>query len=67
MVVVVTEEKTLEHKFEDREQEIRFNRVVYDVLNDRWWCYEHGINYVRPDVGRVEQIIYRELFLKPVE
>ncbi len=59
-------ENTLDLKFENKEQEFRFSRVVYDVLNDRGWCYEHRIDYVQPDVRKVEQIVYRELFLKSV-
>ena len=64
MIEPVGLEDTLDLKFEDREQEIRFNNIVYDVLNDRWWCYEHNIDYVRPDTRKVEQMVYWELFLK---
>ena len=67
MVEAVSQEETLELKFKDKEQELKFNNFVYNALNDRWWCYEHGINYVRPEVRRVEQIVYRETFLRSVE
>lgn len=45
-------------KFDNSEQRARFQVVLDDVLNDRWWCYEHGINYVNPDTTKVARLLY---------
>lgn len=52
------EDDVLVLRFRDVEQKRIFIDTLYDRLNDRWWCYEHGIDYVNPDIRETANIIY---------
>jgi len=46
---------------EDRKQ---FDKRLLDVLYDRYWCRNHNINYVDPDVEKAKGFLYQEMFDK---
>ena len=51
-----------EFKFTDSEKEKKFYSTLDMVINDRWWCCWHGIDYTNPDIKIVAQKLYNELF-----
>jgi len=39
----------------------KFLEIFEDVINDRGWCREHGIDYVSPNYFRVRAELTKEL------
>ena len=58
------EDEELNPRFDNYEQEKIFRATLYDVVNDSWWCYRHGINYVNPDIKAAANLLYSESFSK---
>lgn len=46
------------------EDKIKFQKELIDVLYDRFWCRNHGINYAEPDSKKVKEILYTDLFVE---
>ena len=40
----------------------KFRRIFFGNLNDRDWCNDHRINYADPDIKKVREITYFEIF-----
>ncbi len=58
--IVSPKDEELCLRFESAEQKNIFRATLYDSVNDREWCYEHGIDYVRPDIAKAAQILYNQ-------
>ena len=46
------------------EKQEEFRKILIDVLHDRKWFANHGIDYVDPDVPKVKEILFREEYEK---
>ena len=60
--VLSVEDEKSDLKFDNNEQKKRFHATLYDVVNDPWWCYQHGINYVNPNIKLAAKLLYDGLF-----
>jgi hypothetical protein len=40
----------------------KFDKLLLDVLYDRYWCRQHGINYTDPDVKKAKEELYNQFF-----
>ena len=49
-------------RFDNMKQLREFRESLYDVVNDRRWCNEHGIDYMNPSLRDAAQILYDKLF-----
>ena len=58
------EEKTIKEKITLLTPEIKekFERDFGDKCNDRYWCGEHGIDYVNLDGAKVREILFAEKY-----
>lgn len=50
-------------KFENDEQKEEFAKILEDMLSDRRWCYDHGIDYIRSNTWEAAKLLYKE-FMK---
>lgn len=41
---------------------IKYDKEVEESLYDREFCYMNDINYTDPDVQKVKEIVYNQLF-----
>ena len=56
------EDEELNLRFDNHEQKKIFRATLYDRVNDRWWCYQHEINYVNPNIKLAAKLLYDGLF-----
>lgn len=57
-----SEDEELKFNFVNNEEEKRFYSILDEVINDRWWCIWHEIDYVNPNIKLVAQRLYNDMF-----
>lgn len=46
------------------EQKIEYHNTLVESLYDRSWCSINNINYINPDMSKVKEVLYNEMFSK---
>ena len=56
--------KTIKEKVNDLPEKgrERFSDEIIQVCHSRSWCKIHGIEYSNPNIEKVKEILYREMF-----